>query len=106
MGSEYILFFRRGSVPKRIKRRNSIVHVPQIRPEKLIHPHEKPLQLLEMFILASTDPGDFIVDGFGGSGSLARAARNAGRSCLCMELDEYNYKLAVEAFESTGGGMF
>lgn len=106
MGSEAILFYRRGSVPKKIQRRNSTIHIPQIRPDDLIHPHEKPLPLLELLIKASTDEGQFVVDPFGGSGSLVRAARNTGRSSVAIEYDEKNYLMAKRALEESGDGLF
>ena len=106
MGSEAILFYRRGSVSKRVKRRNSTLHVPQLRPDDLIHPHEKPLPLLELLIQASTDPGQFIVDPFGGSGSLARAARKCSRSAVCIEYDERNWRDASRALEQASDDLF
>jgi len=87
MGMEFIFFFQKGRREKTGVRRNSVIRGPQIRPDKLIHPHEKPQWLLELLIKQSTVPGDFLVDPFGGSGSLALAARNTGRNAVCIELD-------------------
>lgn len=106
MGSEFIMFFQKGRREKSAKRRNSVIHVPQIRPDKLIHPHEKPGALLELLAKASTDEGDFVVDPFGGSGSLVRAMRRINRSAVAIEYDEYNAELAQKALDSEGGGMF
>ena len=106
MGCEFIMFYRKGSLPKSVKRRNAVLHYPQVRPDKLIHPHEKPLPLLEDLIKASTEPNDFIVDPFGGSGSLARAARRANRSAVCIEYDEFNYNEALKALEQGEGAGF
>lgn len=106
MGSEFILFYRKGNRDKSTFRRNSVIHIPQLRPEQLIHPHEKPTALLELFIKASTAEGDFIVDPFGGSGSTVRAAQRCGRSAVAIESNEYNFKLAQEKLEeASGGGM-
>lgn len=107
MGSEFILFFQKGRRKKTGKRRNAVMHVPQVRPDKLIHPHEKPLALLEYLVKASTEPGDFIVDPFGGSGSLARAVQRVGdRSCICIEYDERNFNEARKALHEGEGGGF
>lgn len=106
MGCEFVLFFQKGRREKTGTRRNSVVRIPQLRPDQLIHPHEKPPQLLELFIKQSTVEGDFLVDPFGGSGSLVRAARNVSRSCVAIELDELNAKLANEkAFSGEGAGF-
>lgn len=104
-GHEFIIYLKKGRRINTDKRRSGVLHVPQVRPKDLIHPHEKPLPLLEAFIKQSSSPGDLLVDPFGGSGSLARAARNTGRSCLCIEYDETNWKRAKAKLES-GGGMF
>jgi adenine-specific DNA-methyltransferase len=100
-GHEFIIFCKKGRRPASDRRRSGVLHVPQLRPSELIHPHEKPEGLLELLIRASSDPGDFIVDPFGGSGSLARAARNTGRSAVCIEVDERNYEAASRKFDST-----
>jgi site-specific DNA-methyltransferase (adenine-specific)/modification methylase len=106
MASEFIPFYRKGNREKSTRRRNAVLHHPQVRPDKLIHPHEKPLPLLEDFILASTNKHDFIVDPFGGSCSLARAARRTSRSAVCIEYDEDNYELASKAFNEGDGAGF
>ncbi len=106
MGCEYILYFKRGKRPLSAKRRNCVLHVPQIRPDQLIHPHEKPIQLLQLLIEHSTSKGDFIVDPFGGSGSLVRAARASGRSAVAIEYDEQNYLLAKKKLEEDAVAMF
>lgn len=106
MGIEIILFFRRGTFDLKIPRRNATLHHHQLRPNELIHPHEKPLPLLEDLIKASTDPGDFIVDPFGGSGSLARACKRTNRSAVCVEYDEVNARLAQEALARSSEELF
>ena len=105
-GSEFILFFQKGRRLKTGTRRNSVVRVPQVRPGDLIHPHEKPVALLELFLKQSTIPLDFIVDPFGGSGSLVRACERTGRSGVCIELDKNNYDLSLKKFEEGEGAGF
>lgn len=106
MGCEFILFFQKGRRAKQAKRRNNVIHIPQLRPNQLIHPHEKPEALLEVLIKASTSEGQFLVDPFGGSCSLVRAARNCSRSAVCIEYDEKNYELALKKFSSQEGDLF
>lgn len=106
MGCEYALYYKRGKRVGNGKRRNCVLHHDQLRPTDLIHPHEKPGPLLEELICHSTDEGDFVVDPFGGSGSLVRAARNCGRSAVAIEYDLYNYEQAVAKLQSTSGAMF
>lgn len=105
MGGEFIIFFQKGRRSKTGQRRNSIIRGPQLRPDQLIHPHEKPSWLLELLMKQSTVPGDFLVDPFGGSGSLVRAARNIKRNAVAIELDPERYKVSSEALASASEGF-
>lgn len=106
MASEVILFFRKGRLEKRTQRRNGTLHFPQLRPNELIHPHEKPTSILETLIKASTEPGDWVVDPFGGSGSLVRAARNCDRNAICIELDPERFEPAMNKFKTQEASLF
>ena len=57
-------------------------------PENTDHPTQKPEKLLAKIILASTNPGDLILDPFAGSGTTAVAAKKLGRDFVAIELDE------------------
>jgi site-specific DNA-methyltransferase (adenine-specific) len=96
---EFIIYLKKGRRPLSGKRRSPVIHIDQVRPDKLIHPHEKPTALLEILLQASTERGDFVVDPFGGSGSLARAAKNIGRNAVAIEYDQYNYETSKKALE-------
>jgi site-specific DNA-methyltransferase (adenine-specific) len=48
-------------------------------PENTDHPTQKPEKLLAKLILASTDPGDLILDPFAGVGTTAVVAKKLGR---------------------------
>jgi adenine-specific DNA-methyltransferase len=106
MASEVILFFRKGRLEKRTQRRNGTLHFPQLRPGELIHPHEKPTSILKALIEASTEPGDWVVDPFGGSGSLVRAAREINRNAIAIELDPERHAKAKHKFETQEAGIF
>jgi len=49
------------------------------------HPFEKPLDLIRRLVLAASDPGDLVLDPFGGSGTTAAACAMTGRRCLLIE---------------------
>ncbi len=51
------------------------------------HPTMKPVALIEQCLLNSTQRGDLVYDGFGGSGSTLIACESLGRRCVTIELD-------------------
>ena len=58
-----------------------------------IHPTQKPLELIRRLVLASSRPGDLVLDPFMGSGSTAVACKQNGRTFVGFELDpEYRRK--------------
>jgi site-specific DNA-methyltransferase (adenine-specific) len=60
---------------------------PSVRPYQGKHPAEKPMNLLEHAIAATTYPGDIVLDCFAGSGNTAFAALNLGRRAVAIEID-------------------
>lgn len=64
------------------------------------HPTQKPLALLERIILASTDPGDLVVDPFVGSGTTGIAAARHGRRFVGIDLDPEYLAIAVRRYEA------
>lgn len=54
-------------------------------PENTEHPTQKPEKLMAKLILASSSPGDTILDPFAGSGSVCVTARKLGRHYIGME---------------------
>lgn len=57
-------------------------------PSKMVHPTEKPIDLLEYLIKKSTNEGDLILEPFAGGGSTLVAAKNTNRMCTGIELEE------------------
>ena len=64
-------------------------------PENTDHPTQKPEKLLAKIILASTNPGDLILDPFAGSGTTAVTAKKLGRNFVAIDSDE-NYCLLAQ----------
>ena len=54
---------------------------------KKLHPTQKPEALLHRVILASTKPGDIVLDPFLGSGTTAAVAKRLGRRFIGIERD-------------------
>lgn len=51
------------------------------------HPTEKPLKLFERLLLASSNPGDLVLDPCAGSGTTGVAAKMHGRAFIGAEMD-------------------
>lgn len=54
------------------------------------HKQQSPLALLTRIILSSSDPGDWILDPFAGTGTTAVVARQLGRHSVSIEIDPQN----------------
>lgn len=65
-----------------------------------VHPTQKPLRVYEVPIETNTNPGDWVVDPFAGSMTLAFAARKLGRNWICVERDPTMFDDAVETLKS------
>ncbi len=63
---------------------------------KKAHPTQKPESLLYRVILASTEPGDVILDPFFGSGTTGAVARKLGRNYIGIERDKDYIAIAEE----------
>lgn len=69
-------------------------------PENTPHPTQKPEKLFERIMLASSNPGDIVIDPFMGSGTTASVARRLGRDYVGFETDELFYKLILKRLET------
>lgn len=64
-----------------------------------IHPTQKPLQLMEYLIKASSNENDLILDPFMGSGSTGVACLNTNRNFIGIELNEEYFNIAKNRIE-------
>ena len=64
-----------------------------------VHPTQKPIALIEKFILDSTDAGDTVLDSFAGSGTTGVACINTDRKFIGMELDDQYFNIAKQRIE-------
>jgi site-specific DNA-methyltransferase (adenine-specific) len=68
---------------------------------KQVHPTQKPTALMREQLLASTNPGDTILDPFMGSGSTGVAALLENRNFIGIEKDETYFNIAKNRIETT-----
>ena len=69
--------------------------------EKKLHPTQKPLSLLYRVVLASTNPGDVILDPFFGTGTTGVAAKALGRDYIGIEQEARYAEAALARCEAT-----
>ena len=66
---------------------------------KALHLNQKPLDLMEMIIKASSDEGDVVWEPFGGLFTAALAAKNIGRRAFGGEINPYYFNASLERFK-------
>ncbi|OUT11304.1 adenine-specific DNA-methyltransferase [Campylobacter concisus] len=59
------------------------------------HPTQKPKELLERIILASSNVGDIVLDPFSGSFTTSSVAKELGRKSIGIEINEEYYKIGL-----------
>ena len=63
------------------------------------HPTQKPLEILEKIILASTEENDIILDPFSGSGTTGIAAYKFVRNYIGIEREKQYLDLSIKRYE-------
>lgn len=68
--------------------------------EKVVHPTQKSLKLMQDIIKIHTNKNDIIIDPFMGSGTTGVACLNLDRNFIGIELDKTYFKLATNRLEN------
>lgn len=66
---------------------------------EMVHPTQKPVELIARLITDSTAEGDTVLDCFMGSGTTAVAALRTGRRFVGFEIDENYHAIALRRIE-------
>ena len=69
------------------------------------HPTMKPVELIARHIGNSTDPGQLVVDPFGGSGSTLIACHTTGRTAALIELDPKYADVILRRYQEHTGAI-
>ena len=67
--------------------------------DKLLHPNEKPVELMRYLVEHLTSEGQKILDPFCGSGATGVAAKELGRDFIGIELSEEYFEIARKRIE-------
>ncbi len=80
----------------------NVWYFPRVRyrmPEYEEHPSQKPEALLERIILASSNPGELVLDPFAGTFTTCAVAKKLGRRCIGIEAEEEYVKIGLRRLE-------
>ena len=95
---EFILFGHKGRRLRNGKRLPDILQAN--RTGNKLHPTQKPINLLQIFIEQSSNENEIILDPFMGSGSTGVAALNTNRKFIGIELDRKYFNIAKDRLEN------
>jgi site-specific DNA-methyltransferase (cytosine-N4-specific) len=87
-----------------LRNRRSVWHV-NTKPFAGAHFATFPPELIRPCVLASSEPGDYVLDPFFGSGTVGLVCRDEGRECLGIELNPEYVAIAVERLQSRGADV-
>ena len=77
--------------------------VKKVNPQNMIHLTEKPVELAARAMAYSSQPGENVLDLFGGSGSTLIAAEQTGRKAFLMEIDPLYCDVVTARYEQFTG---
>lgn len=97
---EFVLFFEKGKRKLNDLGISDVISVKRIRGG---YPTEKPVEVSEVLIGQSTQPGDLVIDPFMGSASVGVAALNLGRRFAGTDIADAAVKLATARLAAAGG---
>lgn len=97
-GSRYesILFHSEKNFRFVNKRPADIIKQKRVDAKLLVHPNEKPVELLKTLLLQTTNENDTVLDCFMGSGTTGVACEKLKRKFIGIEIDEKYYKIAQD----------
>lgn len=97
--AEYILFLRKGKAKTINNVGSKTVHEFDNIIGNKLHPTEKPVELMELYITNSSNIGDVVLDPFMGVGSTGLAALKNDRKFIGFEIDKKYYDIAEKRLE-------
>lgn len=83
---DVIWFATKGDFSFPGNRPQSIISIPRVDSGSLVHPNEKPIELMKYLISCVTQKGNTVVEPFAGSGSTLDASEQLGRNSIGIEL--------------------
>ena len=103
--TELVLFFRKGNAKpiNDLTSRDWIeVEMPTQKKGK-VHITQKPLSIIQEFVINSSIEGETVLDPFMGSATTGVACKLTGRNFIGIEIDENSYNVAKKRIEGVEG---
>lgn len=97
---EMILYAQKGRRDLAGTHDANVLHFDKVPSNHMVHPTEKPVQLLEYLIEKSTSVGETVLDMFMGSGSTCLAAKHLNRNYVGIEIEPVWYRVARGRLEN------
>lgn len=91
---EFIVYCNKGNRKINGKRLPDIWRVPRVATPDLVHQNQKPVDLIGLCVLKSSEEGGVVFDGFMGSGTTAISCIRTKRHFIGYELDKGYYDIA------------
>ena len=99
-GAEFCVFGRKANATFNEHCKSAIWRNPVGRAKE--HPTQKPVELMRRLVLASSNPGDLVVDPFCGSGSTGVAAIEEGRRFVGTDINPEYVALSKRRLDEAG----
>lgn len=93
---EMIIYANKGRRLINGERLTDVWHHNRVSWQKQKHQNQKPVDLIEKMLEKSSEPGDIVVDMFGGIGTTAIAAQNTNRNFIVSEIESKYCDIANE----------
>ncbi|AFZ13834.1 Site-specific DNA-methyltransferase (adenine-specific) [Crinalium epipsammum PCC 9333] len=80
----------------------NVWQIPRVRyrmPEYENHPTQKPIELLKRIIIASSNPGDLVLDPFSGTFTTSFVAQQNGRHSIGIDVEEEYIKIGLRRLD-------
>lgn len=91
---DVVWFATKGKFSFKNKRPASVIRSRRPIGDSIIHPNEKPIELMESLIHSLSTQHDIVLDPFMGSGSTGVATKNLNRHFIGIEKDENYFEIA------------
>ena len=100
---EWIIFAQKGRRLMQGKRRDNIFEYDKVHSSQLLHPTQKPIDLLRVLIEKSTERGELVLDPYAGVLSTALAAMEENRNFIMIDIEESFLRKGWRRFDEALG---